>query len=134
LDEIVVKQEFNWTTDSSPECGTRDYSVCTFPWYAMVVCWDGTVTPCPQDYMAQMALGNVKQKTLVEIWNDKPYRELRSNQVNRIEALPLCRKCDRLCRKQVAGLPFQYMIPFLMDHFVGYGWLRKRIGSFERNE
>jgi radical SAM protein with 4Fe4S-binding SPASM domain len=135
LDEIVVKQEFNWTTLDSPERGpSSEYTVCTFPWYAMVICWDGTVTPCPQDYLAHMVLGNVKDKSIREIWNDEQYRELRWKQVNAIETLPLCRKCDRLNRKQMAGLPFQYMIPFLMDHFVGYGRLRKMIGSFERNE
>jgi radical SAM protein with 4Fe4S-binding SPASM domain len=134
LDEIVVKQEFHWVTESSPErCAERAYSVCTFPWYAMVVCWDGTVTPCPQDYMARMALGNVNEKGIRQIWNDGPYQRLRWMQVNDIDRLSLCRKCDRLCRKQVAGLPFQYMIPFLMDHFVGYGPLRRLIGSFERN-
>jgi radical SAM protein with 4Fe4S-binding SPASM domain len=135
IDEVVVKQEFNWTTDARPSLLTshRPHSVCTFPWYAMVICWDGTVTPCPQDYLAQMSLGNVGENSIREIWNDKPYRQLRKHMVGDIQSLPLCRGCDRLHRKQVGGLPFQYMIPFLSDHLVGYGPIRRLIGSFERN-
>jgi radical SAM protein with 4Fe4S-binding SPASM domain len=134
IDELIVKKEFNWTTEatSAPPM-PRTYSVCTFPWYAMVICWDGTVTPCPQDYMATMKLGNVGNNSIKEIWNDEPYQLLRRKLIDDVQSLPLCRRCDRLCRRQVAGLPFQYMIPFLSDHLLGYGPIRRRIGSFERN-
>jgi hypothetical protein len=80
-----------------------------------------------------MSLGNVGESSIREIWNDKPYQQLRTNMVEAIQSLPLCRGCDRLRRKQVGGLPFQYMIPFLSDHLVGYGPIRRLIGSFERN-
>ncbi len=33
-----------------------------------------------------------------------------------VDSLALCRKCDRLCRNTVAGVPFQYMITFMIDH------------------
>jgi len=135
LNEFLVKKEYEWTTSNAPDVSElRNYNVCTFPWYAMVICWDGTVTPCPQDYMAAINLGNVRNKSICEIWNDTPYKELRSNLINNIESLPLCRRCDRLCRKQVGGVPFQYMFTFLADQFVGYGKLRKIIGTMERND
>jgi len=134
VNEVIVKKEYRWTVESLPDAlGMRTYKACTFPWYAMVICWDGTVTACPQDYMAGIQLGNVKEKTIKEIWNDTPYLQLRQNLTHNIASLSLCRKCDRLCRKQVAGIPFQYLIAFLCDHFAGYGKLRKFIGTFERN-
>lgn len=134
LDELIIKKEYNWTTQAIPDISDlQTYKACTFPWYAMVICWDGTVTPCPQDYMAGINLGNVAKKSIKEIWNDTPYQELRKNLLNDLGSLSLCRKCDRLCRKQVAGLPFQYLVSFLCDHFIGYGKMRKLIGSFERN-
>lgn len=134
IDELIVKKEFNWAleTASAPPMPCN-YSICTFPWYAMVICWDGTVTPCPQDYMAKMRLGNVGNNSIREIWNAEPYQLLRRKLIDDVQSLPLCKSCDRLCRRQVAGLPFQYMIPFLSDHLLGYGPIRKRIGSFERN-
>lgn len=134
VDEIIEKEEYIWAEPSAPQPeGTRSGSPCTFPWYAMVICHDGTVTPCPQDFHAYMALGNVQESSLKDIWNGAAYRELRRRLASDIEALPLCRKCDRLYRKTVEGVPLQYMLTFLVDHLVGYGQLRKWLGTQERN-
>jgi radical SAM protein with 4Fe4S-binding SPASM domain len=134
IDEIILKKEFKWAVEDMSYCSkTKDYNICTFPWYAMVICWDGTVTPCPQDYMATMKLGNVGDASIKEIWNSEPYQLLRRKLVYDVQSLSLCRGCDRLCRRKIVGLPFQYMIPFLSDHFLGYGTIRRMIGSFERN-
>lgn len=133
VDEVIEKDEYTWTTEKGPEAeGPRTASACTFPWYAMVICADGTVTPCPQDFDAKMAMGNVKDSSLKEIWNGDRYRELRRKFRTDVESLPLCRKCDRLRRKTVGGVPFQYMITFLVDQCVGYGRLRKALGTAER--
>ena len=43
----------------------------------IVICADGTVTPCPQDFYACMRLGNVNEASLLEIWNGSAYRQLR---------------------------------------------------------
>lgn len=137
LDEIIFKKLYNWggaLDVSGIDAVSRDYSRCTFLWYAMVVLWDGTVTPCPQDYYGKLRLGNLVENNIREIWNDKPYQELRYKIMNDVASLDPCSKCDRLFRKQVAGLPFQYMFSFLNDNLIGYGRLRKLLGSYERNE
>lgn len=134
VDEIIEKEEYVWADPAAPQPeGIRSASPCTFPWYAMVICHDGTVTPCPQDFHARLALGNVREASLAEIWNGGPYRELRRRLAGDIESLPLCRKCDRLYRKTVGGIPFQYMLTFLVDHLVGYGRIRGWLGTQERN-
>jgi len=134
VDEIIEKEEYTWAEASGPEQNKpRPGAVCTFPWYAMVICADGTVTPCPQDFFAAIKLGNVAEVSLSEIWNGPAYQALRSNLASDLTALPLCRKCDRLCRKTVGGLPLQYMATFLIDHLLGYGKLRKMLGTHERN-
>lgn len=137
LDEIIFKELYNWGGDlkvPGEESFPRTYSRCTFLWYAMVILWNGTVTPCPQDYYVRLPMGNVREKSLREIWNERPYIELRDRIINDVENLNPCVKCDRLFRKQVAGLPFQYMFSFLNDNLIGYGKLRKLLGSYERNE
>ncbi len=135
LDEVIVKQEFTWATGSAPaSCGPLPGNVCTFPWYAMVICWDGTVTPCPQDYFAGMVLGNVREKSIREIWNDDPYVELRQRLLADPQGLSLCSRCDRLTRRRMAGIPLQYAFTFLTDHLIGYGWPRRIIGSSEWKE
>ena len=129
----MTKALFAWSVDTGASRGSLPEQVCTFPWYAMVILADGAVTPCPQDYTGWMRLGHAGQKPLATIWNDRPYQELRRALAENIGSLPLCVNCDRLNRNQAGGVPFQYMIPFLLDMFAGYGHLRRRVGSFERN-
>ena len=135
VDEVIEKEEYIWTTADAPaRVEPRTCSICTFPWYAMVICADGTVTPCPQDFWAKMAMGNARTASLAEIWNGDAYRDLRRRFRTDVDSLPLCRKCDRLYRKTVAGVPFQYMITFLVDQLVGYNRrLRTMLGTSERN-
>ncbi|MCX6557904.1 MAG: radical SAM protein [Candidatus Aminicenantes bacterium] len=52
---------------------------CKEPWRGnIIVLWDGTVVPCCVDYEGKLALGNVREKSLKEIVNDKPARALRA--------------------------------------------------------
>jgi radical SAM protein with 4Fe4S-binding SPASM domain len=133
--ELVEKEEYFWAEEAMPDAaeGERTYTKCTFPWYAMVISWNGSVTPCPQDFWAKMKMGDASAQTLAEIWNGQPYQDLRRQLLTDIASLAMCSKCDRLCRKTVTGLPFQYMVPFLVDHFVGYNKLRAWLGGGERN-
>jgi len=134
VNEVVTKEEFIWAEDEMAKRETpQTYKKCTFPWYAMVVGWNGDVTPCPQDFFAKMVLGNLAEQTVEEVWHGQPYQDLRDKLQNDLDSLSMCRRCDRLCRKTVKGLPLQYMMPFLIDHFVGYNKLRTWLGTAERN-
>lgn len=134
VDEIIEKEEYTWACESSPAAARpREGTACTFLWYAMVVCADGTVTPCPQDFNAHMRLGNAKTSSLLEIWNGGAYCDLRLRMARDLQSLSLCRKCDRLCRRTIGGVPLQYMATFLIDHLLGYGRIRKMLGTHERN-
>ncbi len=134
VDEIIEKEEYVWAEPTAPEITKkRTCTVCTFPWYAMVICADGTVTPCPQDFHAVLKLGNARETSLKEIWHGPAYRQLRRQFATDIESLTICRKCDRLRRKTVGGVPLQYMATFLTDQLLSYGRLRKWLGTHERN-
>jgi radical SAM protein with 4Fe4S-binding SPASM domain len=134
-DEVITKKEYNWVTSCSKKPQKKlSYNICTFPWYAMVICWDGTVTPCPQDYMAILNMGNIQEYSIKDIWNSKAYIKLREDLISNKPIAAVCAKCDRLYRKQFAGLPVQYMVTFLIDNFAGYGSFRRLIGSGERND
>lgn len=135
VDEIIEKEEYVWAEEGAPEPDMPPGNmVCTFPWYAMVICWDGTVTPCPQDFHAKLNLGSVKQDSIADVWNGPAYRDLRRRLAADLNSLALCRKCDRLRRKTMGGVPLQYMFTFLTDQLVGYSrvW-RRMIGTSERN-
>lgn len=134
IDEIIEKEEYVWARESAPEkTSSVRGSICTFPWYAMVICADGTVTPCPQDYDAHLRLDNVNAATLLEIWNGEAYRNFRHTLASDLLSLPLCRNCDRLCRRTIFGIPLQYAKTFLIDHLLGYGKLRRLLGTQEFN-
>lgn len=47
---------------------------CYWPWNSMIICWDGTVSPCCIDYN----MGNALETPINLIWNNDRYQELRS--------------------------------------------------------
>ncbi len=134
LDEMIFKKLYNWAGYLGEPGGERTYTMCTFLWYSSAILWDGTVSPCPQDYYGKIKLGNVKESSLREIWNGREYVSLRKQMLTDVEKLIPCNKCDRLYRKKIAGIPFQYVISYLNDNIIGYGKVRKILGSYERNE
>ncbi|MBC7333329.1 MAG: SPASM domain-containing protein [Actinobacteria bacterium] len=92
---------------------------CTFPWYALVILYDGTVLPCPQDFNARLTIGNIKKQSLEEIFNGKSLKELRFKFKNRdIENLKPCVSCDRIYRKTFLGLPTDYLFNFIRDNIL----------------
>jgi len=52
-------------------------SYCEHPWMTVSILYDGTVVPCPLDYDGILAMGNIKDQSLEEIWNSKKYCEFR---------------------------------------------------------
>lgn len=51
--------------------------ICPQPFYQMVIHSDGTVSPCCTDYDKRLIVGDIKEKSLREIWNGEQYRALR---------------------------------------------------------
>jgi radical SAM protein with 4Fe4S-binding SPASM domain len=60
------------------------------------------VVTCTQDYNVEMVLGNVREQSLEEIWNGKPYADLRRWHVE--GTFPEDHKCSGRCdQKKVCG-------------------------------
>jgi radical SAM protein with 4Fe4S-binding SPASM domain len=110
LDRIAVKKPHNWAgihafsrqEGPPPKKLTR----CLFPWFALVVLWDGEVLPCPQDFLAELSIGNVNESSLMEIWNGERMVRLRRGLL-RGDFLRLapCGDCDMLQRRRLLGIP-----------------------------
>ncbi len=110
LDELVVKKPHNWAGYWKSGRGSMTYAPCTFPWNALLVLWNGDVSPCSQDFFGTCILGNVKEKQLTEIWNDGPMQRLRAGLgERRFEEFPACTGCDRLWRNTFLGIPREYL-------------------------
>lgn len=93
-DRVVVRAPHDWTDAPPPAAGER-LRQCPHLWGSLAVFADGTVAPCPQDYAGKLALGNVDETPLREIWNGPRLRELRAlHAAGRIAELDPCGGCD----------------------------------------
>lgn len=118
IDRFTVRIPHNWSGDWQKGWGLDDdYTPCTFLWYALIVCWDGKVMPCPQDFYNRIEVGDATKNSLAEIWNGPRMREMRRQMKSR-EALQLepCNTCDILHRKTFMGVPVNYLKVFLKEN------------------
>lgn len=67
---------------------------CFYLWMETRIDPYGWVLPC---YYIDQPMGNIKERTFVEIWNCDEYRALRKELAN--ELLPMCHKCCKLSRR-----------------------------------
>ena len=77
------------------EGNTGERRRCPQPRQRLVVAWDGTIFPCCSNWNNEWPLGNIKDITLKEAWNNKRMQELRQIST-KCDAFP-CKGC------QVAG-------------------------------
>jgi radical SAM protein with 4Fe4S-binding SPASM domain len=110
LDRLHIKELHNWAGEAGPAPISKAYSPCTFLWHALIIFWDGSVLPCTQDFFGSYTLGNVRDSTLREIWNNDKMVRLREKILARdVADLETCSRCDRLWRSQVFGIPREYL-------------------------
>jgi radical SAM protein with 4Fe4S-binding SPASM domain len=110
LDRVHIKEPHNWAGEVGPAESRDRYSPCTFLWHALIIFWDGSVLPCTQDFFGYYTLGNVKDSSIREIWNNDKMVRLRTKILARdIADLDTCGRCDRLWRPQILGIPREYL-------------------------
>lgn len=64
---------------------------CSIPCIYAEIGADGYVTPCHTFY--EIKMGNVFEKSILEIWNNKEYKKFRQQMKKRI--FPICYACSR---------------------------------------
>ena len=70
---------------------TESKTFCMYPWIHLHAFPTGDAHPCCYSEMAHK-IGHTKEKTLGEIWNDQPMRDLRIRMLNN-EPSGACKKC-----------------------------------------
>jgi radical SAM protein with 4Fe4S-binding SPASM domain len=114
LDSFVSKDMHNWAGEIEKAREHDNYSVCPFPWNALVIFWDGAVLPCTQDFFGQYIVGNAKDSSLEDIWNGEKMSVLRKKLTGQdLEEIPTCSNCDRIWRKQFMGVPKENLLKFI---------------------
>jgi radical SAM protein with 4Fe4S-binding SPASM domain len=119
LDKFVVKAPHNWggTYDIGENpIQPEKYCACTFPWYALVVFWNGKVSPCPQDSFNNLCLGNLNDSSIREIWHGKPLVNIREKmKYKKYQDLNPCVTCDLLYRDSFLGIPTSHLKNFVRE-------------------
>jgi radical SAM protein with 4Fe4S-binding SPASM domain len=114
LDSIVMKELHNWAGQIDKGRRGKKYTICPFPWNALIICWDGAVLPCTQDFFGGFIVGNANESSLKEIWNGKEMRFIREKLATKnIEELKTCSECDRIWRERFFGIPKEYLWKFI---------------------
>ncbi len=114
-DSFVIKEFHNWAGEIKKKKHNPDnYSVCPFPWNALIILWDGSVLPCTQDFFNQHSIGNVKDNSIREIWNGDKIIHLRKKLTEQdLDEFKTCSNCDRIWRKGFFGVPKKYIWKFI---------------------
>lgn len=123
LNQFVARAPHNWAGgyNSKNKISDKSFLPCTFPWYSLTIFWDGRVVPCPQDFFGKLTLGNVKDSSLLDIWNGPKEIFLRAKLSRReYEDIVPCSRCDRLWRRKLFGVPMVELGRFLKDNLIGY--------------
>lgn len=125
LDRFITRSPHNWggilETQKPLEVkkANTKFITCTFPWYALVIFFNGKVTPCPQDFYGNLIIGDINTEPIDVIFNNKKMQEIRKNFKNKnIENLNICKDCDRCYRKTVLGVPKEYLGKFMKNNIL----------------
>ncbi len=70
-------------------------SPCTQLWQWMIVYWNGEVVLCCADMFSRSTVGNLREKSIKQVWNGEVLVELRKKMIARKRfEIPLCQNCD----------------------------------------
>lgn len=67
---------------------------CWRLWHDPVITWDGAVVPCCFDKDAQHKLGNLREQSFKELWQNKEYRNFRSQVLQSRKNIDICANCS----------------------------------------
>lgn len=68
--------------------------VCAYPFYVLAVNADGSVSVCGNDWAHGTVVGNIRERSLLEIWRGDALYALRKTMLqDRRDEIPVCAKC-----------------------------------------
>lgn len=67
---------------------------CWKLWHSCVITWDGSVIPCCFDKDANFKLGELKEKTFLDVWKGEAYQNFRKQLLKGRENIEICKNCS----------------------------------------
>lgn len=74
---------------------------CDRIWRHFTVFWDGTVVPCHFMYDKKCTMGNISDKSLLQLWNGEKFVDFRRRQIHNLRANVSC--CERCLVRPLRG-------------------------------
>ena len=94
----IKSQDNRWLFEKNKEMKNLSHyakAYCEYPFTSLTVMADGNVVPCTQIPNNEIVFGNVKDKSLEEIWNGEEYKNFRQMHIN--GNFPKNHKCYSRC-------------------------------------
>lgn len=67
--------------------------MCRRLWFNPVITWDGKVLPCCFDKNGDYIMGDLKEESLMEIWDGPKFRVFRKSIITGKHSTPICQNC-----------------------------------------
>ncbi len=67
---------------------------CYYPFYQILVDYDGSVLLCPHDWGKKLIAGNLNRQSIMEVWDSRIMRRVRTNLARADRNFPPCDVCD----------------------------------------
>ena len=67
---------------------------CFYPFYQVMVDYDGAVLLCNHDWYKKLILGNINKKSILDIWDNAVYKRTRENLSKGQRIDSPCKNCD----------------------------------------
>lgn len=71
---------------------------CWKLWHACVITWDGIIVPCCFDKDATHRMGQLKEKSFQEIWQNDTYNKFRQSLLAGRDTIDICQNCTEGCK------------------------------------
>ncbi len=90
-----IEKYARYTKNSSGKYAIKNKLVnhCWKMWHSCVITWDGIVVACCFDKDAQHRLGNLKNYSFQEIWNNEKYVDFRAELIKSRKNVDICKNC-----------------------------------------
>lgn len=67
---------------------------CYYPYYQMLVDYDGSVLLCPHDWGKKLVVGNLNRDNILDIWDSRTMKRVRNSLSVSDRSFAPCDKCD----------------------------------------
>ncbi|HKR04636.1 MAG TPA: SPASM domain-containing protein [Bacteroidia bacterium] len=84
---------YSLQNDGTYKIKNRLLNHCWKLWHSCVITWDGIVVPCCFDKDAWYKMGDLKEQTFHDLWNNELYKKFRADVLRSRSEIEMCRNC-----------------------------------------